>query len=102
LLYLSTLPVAEVTPETTTRDISFTINDGTDPIQSASVVIGSTTKTTGSAGGCSFTGIEEGSVSVTVSKEGYTTKTETITVDSTHTSFTISLVAAESTTEGTG
>ena len=78
----------------TTRDISFSITDGTDPIQGASVVIGSTTKTTGSAGGCSFTGVAEGSVSVEVSKEGYTTKTETITVDSEHTSFTITLVAA--------
>ena len=81
------------TPSPATRDISFTINDGTDPIQGASVTIGSTTKTTGSAGGCSFTGVSEGSVSVEVSKEGYTTKTETITVDSTHTSFTISLVS---------
>ena len=78
---------------TDTQDISFTINDGTDPIQGASVKIGSETKTTGSEGGCSFTGIEEGTVSVEVSKEGYTTKTESISVDSEHTSFTISLVA---------
>ena len=78
---------------TDTQDISFTINDGTDPIQGATVKIGSETKTTGSAGGCSFTAIEEGTVSVEVSKDGYTTKTESITVDSTHTSFTISLVA---------
>ena len=81
----------ETTP--TTQDISFTINHGTDPIQGATVKIGSETKTTGSAGGCSFTAIEEGTVSVEVSKEGYTTKTESITVDNTHTSFTISLVA---------
>ena len=85
------MPEEETTP--TTQDISFTINDGTDPIQGASVVIGSETKTTESAGGCSFTGIEEGTVSVEVSKEGYTTKTESITVDSEHTTFTISLVA---------
>ena len=77
----------------TTRDISFTINDGTDPIEGASVKIGSETKTTGSVGGCTFTGVEEGTVSVEVSKTGYTTKTESISVDSTHTSFTISLVA---------
>ncbi|MBQ9025577.1 MAG: PEGA domain-containing protein [Methanobrevibacter sp.] len=56
--------------------------------------IGETTKTTGSAGGCSFTGIKEGTVSVEISKDGYTTKTEEITVDETHTSFTISLVSA--------
>ena len=77
----------------TTRDISFTINDGTNPIEGASVKIGSETKTTGSVGGCTFTGVEEGTVSVEVSKEGYTTKTESISVDSEHTSFTISLVA---------
>ncbi|MBQ2654091.1 MAG: carboxypeptidase regulatory-like domain-containing protein [Methanobrevibacter sp.] len=77
-----------------TQNISFTINDGTDPIEGASVVIDETTKTTGSAGGCTFSDITEGSVSVNVSAEGYTSKTETITVDSTHTSFTISLVAS--------
>ena len=80
----------EVTP--TTRNISFTINDGTDPIQSATVKIGTETKTTGSLGGCTFNDIEDGTISVEVSKEGYTTKTESITVDETHTSFTISLV----------
>lgn len=77
-----------------TQNISFTINDGTDPIEGASVVIGGTTKTTGSAGGCSFNDIAEGSVSVTVSAEGYTSKTETITVSSENTSFTISLTAS--------
>lgn len=83
----------------TTQSISFTINDGTDPINGASVVIGEVTKTTGSAGGCTFDNIKEGTVSVQVSKEGFTTKTEEITVDSTHTSFTISL---EATSDGTG
>ena len=77
--------------ETGSQDISFTINDGTSPVGGASVIIGSTTKTTGSAGGCTFSGVSEGSVSVTVSATGYNTKTESISVDSTHTSFTISL-----------
>ena len=77
-----------------TQNISFTINDGTNPIEGASVVIDETTKTTGSAGGCSFNGIAEGSVSVTVSAVGYTSKTETITVSSENTSFTISLTAS--------
>lgn len=84
--------------EETTQDISFTINDGTDAINGATVTIGETSKTTGSAGGCSFTGIAEGSVSVEVSATGYVTKTETITVDEEHTSFTISLVADTETT----
>lgn len=81
--------------EETTQDISFTINDGTDAISGATVTIGEDSKTTGSAGGCSFNEITEGEVSVTVSAEGYVTKTETITVDEDHTSFTISLVANE-------
>lgn len=85
------------TPEPVTRDLSFTINDGTDPIEGATVTIGSKTGTTGSAGGCTISGVEEGTgISVEVAKEGYTTKTETITVDETHTSFTISLTAASS------
>lgn len=72
------------------------MNDGTDPIQGASVVIDSDSdnaKTTGSAGGCSAT-LTDGEHSISVSKDGYTTKTETITVDSTHSSFTISLTSA--------
>lgn len=92
------MPDEETTP--TTQDISFTIDDGTDPIQGATVKIGSETKTTGSAGGCSFTAIEEGTVSVEVSKDGYTTKTEEIIVDSEHTSFTISLEATIDETGG--
>ena len=85
----------EVQP--TTRDLSFTINDGTNAIEGATVKIGTKTGTTGSAGGCTISGVEEGTnISVEVSKEGYTTKTETITVDETHTSFTISLTAASS------
>ena len=86
--------------EQTTQSISFTINDGTNPISGASVVIGEVSKTTGSAGGCTFDDIEEGTVSVEVSKEGFTTKTEEITVDSEHTSFTISLEATSDETGG--
>ena len=77
----------------TTRDLSFTINNGTNPVEGATVKIGSKTGTTGSSGGCTLKDIEDGSQSVEVSATGYVTKTETITVDSTHTSFTISLTA---------
>ena len=84
-------------PEPVTRDLSFTINDGTDPIEGATVTIGSKTGTTGSAGGCSINGVEEGTgISVEIAATGYTTKTETIDVDETHTSFTFSLVVASS------
>ena len=86
-------PDPEPTPEPVTRTISFTVNDGTNPIDGASVVIDGVTKTTGSAGGCTFNEIEDGSVSVEVSATGYTTKTETITVSEDNTAFTISLIA---------
>ena len=86
---------SEDTP--TTRDLSFTINDGTNPVEGATVSIGSKTGTTDSNGGCTINGVEDGSQSVEVSATGYTTKTETITVDSTHTSFTISLTAESAT-----
>ena len=79
--------------EPTTRTISITVDDGTDAIQGATVVIGEVSKTTGSAGGCSFTEMTDGEKSVTVTKEGYTDKTETITVSENYTSFTISLTA---------
>lgn len=79
--------------QSTLRDISVTINDGTDPIEGATVTVGAKTGTTGSAGGCTIKDVTEGTVSVEVSATGYVTKTETVTVDSTHTSFTISLVA---------
>lgn len=81
-----------------TRDISITVDDGTDPIAGASVVIGETTKTTNDSGVASFTGVTEGTVSATISKDGYTSKTESLSVDSTHTSFTVSLVAVTPTT----
>ena len=84
----------EVTP--TTRDLSFTITDGTNPIEGATVKVGTKTGTTGSAGGCTISSVAEGEISIEVSKEGYTTKTVTETVDSTHTSFSITLVAVSS------
>lgn len=83
----------EVNPETTKYDLSFTINDGTTGISGATVTIGDVTGTTGSSGGCTLKDIEEGSQSVTVEATGYVTKTETITVDTDHTSFTISLTS---------
>ena len=97
----STDETPEPEPEVpATYDIGVTINDGTDPVQGASVVIGETSKTTGSAGGCSFTGLEAGEYSVTVTADGYTEATETITVAADSLSFTISLTAAVADTPG--
>lgn len=84
----------EETQTLSKRNLSFTVNDGNNPIEGATVTIGTITGTTGSAGGCTLQDVEEGEQSVTISKDGFTTKTETITVSSSNTSFTISLVAA--------
>lgn len=83
----------EENPEITKYELSFTINDGTTGINGATVTIGDVTGTTGSSGGCTLKDIPTGTQSVTVTKTGYVTKTETITVDTDHTSFTISLTS---------
>lgn len=85
------LPNNEGNPEITTKTISFSVNDGTDAIQGATVTVDGKTGTTGSAGGCSINEITNGEYTVTVTKEGYEDYTNTITVDDEHTSFTISL-----------
>lgn len=74
-----------------TRSVSFTVNDGTDPLQGASVVIDEgTAKTTGSSGGCTAS-LTDGNHSVKVTKDGYVDYTGTIIVDYENLSFTISL-----------
>ncbi len=83
------LPNNEVNPET--RNINFIINDGTDAIKGASVSIGEITGTTGSAGGCTLHNVSDGEHSAIVTADGYTSKTETITVSANATTFTISL-----------
>lgn len=75
------------------QNISLVVKCGDVPIQGAKVTIGKVTKTTGSQGGCSFTGIEEGDHKVTVEKEHFEPKTATITVDDDHTSFNIAVTS---------
>ena len=77
------------------RTVSFSILDSSDDsgISGASVVIGDVTKTTGSSGGCTAS-LLDGDYEVEVSKEGYTTKTEDITVAYDEVSFTIKLTAS--------
>ena len=95
------LPNTEVNPENSnqevetpvTRNINFIVNDGTDAVQGATVSIDEITGTTGSQGGCTLQNVSDGEHSVTVSADGFTTKTETITVSESDTSFTISLEA---------
>ena len=81
------------TPATAKRTVSFTVNDGKKAIQGATVKIGTSSRKTGSSGGCKMSDIEDGTYTVTVTAEDFVKKTETITVDADHTSFTISLTA---------
>ena len=78
-------------------DVSFTVEDdqGTpEAVQGATVSIDGKTGTTGSSGGCSIKTILPGKYTVTVEKTGFTTYSAEITVDSTHTSFNITLTSA--------
>ena len=84
-------PNNEVNPET--RNINFVITDGTNAIKGASVKIGEISGTTGSAGGCTLHNVSDGEHSVTIEKDGFVTKVETITVSESETTFTISLEA---------
>ena len=99
---LRALEGGEPAPEPVTRDLSFTVNDGTDPIKGATVTIGDKTGTTGDVGGCTIKGVAEGKVTVEVSAEGYTTKSEEITVAEDSVSFTISLTAESQNTQQEG
>lgn len=78
----------------TKHRISVSVVDKTDSskIGSASVKVGDyDVITTGVAGGKANILVEEGEYTVTISKEGYTTSTQTITVDAAHTDFTFEL-----------
>lgn len=83
----------EETPQVTTRDLSITVDDGENAVSGVSVAIGDITGTTGPAGGCTLKGVADGEHTITATKEGYTEYSDTISSDSTHTSFTISLTA---------
>ena len=89
--YHSTLPAAE-------RDITVNVTDGTNAVSGATVTIGSTNKTTDAEGKAGFTSIEYGTYNVTVTKEGYQDKTASITVDKTHSNFTVELTVVDTIT----
>lgn len=78
-------------PEVTTRDLSISVNDGTDAVAGVVVAIGAINGTTGPAGGCTLKGVGDGEQTITATKEGYEEYSDTITVSENNTSFTISL-----------
>lgn len=77
-----------------TRTVNVTVKDSNeDAVQGASVVIGETTKTTGSAGGCSFT-LADGDYEVTITATGYTDASEDLSVAYDNTTLNVTLTSA--------
>lgn len=77
-----------------THDIEFTITDGTDPVEGATITIdGKTGTSAASTGKTTINGILEGTYTVTVTCEGYEDESASKTVASDTTSFTIALTA---------
>ena len=82
------LPVIEENLQIPKYNVSFKIQDGETAIQGAVITLNGKSKTTGSAGGCTFTDIEEGLYEITVEATGYETQTGNIRIDEDHTSVT--------------
>ena len=74
------------------------MSDGTNPISGATVTIGDNEETTDEDGEATFESVYEGSQTITVTKTGYADKTSTVTVDDSHTSFTIELEVVDTIT----
>ena len=88
---LITLPAGRASPEIEQYSVHFDVTDGETGIEGATVTINGVSKTTGSAGGCNFNNMNSGTVNVEVTKTGYVSKSESISIDNEHTSFTIVL-----------
>ena len=74
-----------------TFNIRIVVTDGSNnPIKGANVVFGTVTRSTGSAGGANIYNITAGEYGLTVSKDGYASHTEPVTVDGDET-FTVTL-----------
>ena len=87
----TTLPAGRAIPEREQYSIHFDVTDGGNGIEGATVTINGVSKTTGSAGGCNFNNMTGGVVTVEVTITGYVSKSESISIDNEHTSFTIVL-----------
>lgn len=83
------------------RDLSFTVKDSeNEPAAVEGAVVTVTagkTGTTGSAGGCTISGVLDGTYTITVVADGFEDYSGSITVDSTHTTFNVSLTAVAQT-----
>jgi len=79
------------------RDLSFTVKDSEaspNAIEGAVVTVTSgKTGTTGSAGGCTISGVLDGSYTITVIADGFEDYSDTISVSEDNTTFNISMTA---------
>lgn len=73
------------------RVVTITVTDGVDPVHGAEVTIGTTTKTTDPKGKVKFTGIEDGSTTISVECDGYEDASKSVTVSRTAFTFTVEL-----------
>jgi len=71
--------------------LTITVTDGTDPISSASVKIGSTTQTTNGEGKTTFSGLTYGDYAVKVTKANYYDLDDTVRFRANHKNFTLAL-----------
>lgn len=89
---------SQTTPK---RDISVTITDGTNAVEGASVVLSKNSTSvadgeTGSAGGCTLKNVEDGTYTITVTKQGFTEYTDSVTTSENNASLSITLTATTS------
>ena len=89
------------TSEVEKRNISVNVTDGNNPVQSATVELvkdGNTiaSSTTGSAGGCTLTNVEDGSYVINVTKEGFVTYSKSVTTSVDNNELSIELTASPS------
>ena len=87
------------TETTTKRTINVSVTDGTNPVKGASVVLtkGATevaSSTTGDAGGCTLQKVEDDTYTITVTKEGFTEYSASVTTSENNTSLSIELTAS--------
>ena len=83
-----------ITLPMTAKDITVTVSDGSNnPVAFANVTAGTITGVTDSEGKVSLEDVPEAVTSISVTASGYEDKTSSVTIDASHTSFTIALTA---------
>ena len=77
----------------TAKDITVTVSDGTNPVAFANVTAGTVTGVTDSEGKVALEDVPKSVTSISVTAVGYEDKTSSVTIDDSHTTFTIALSA---------